>query len=185
MSPKFIFICKLKTHDLFGILIHIDKSWETFKENSNVEISSWTTQNNKLAECFIKYISKQLKLAPLTQTVEENIKKMISKLLLSSEKILIADFINSKTKKKNYPTLQLYSLKKIKLIVSLFIDTHIPEFFDLICSNVKELPQLSLEERHELCIHLNFYQTKTLLDLNSKLIQIPELIDNFQEKKWT
>ena len=107
-----------KTHDLFGILIHIDKSWETFKENSNVEISSWTTQNNKLAECFIKYFSKQLKLESLTQTVEENIKKMISKLLLSSEKILIADFINSKTKKKNYPTLQLYSLKKSNLLLA-------------------------------------------------------------------
>ena len=80
---------------------------------------------------------QQLKLESLTQTVEENI-KMISKLLLSSEKILIADFINSKTKKK---ITQHYNYtKKIKLIVSLFIDTHIPEFFDLICNNVKELP---------------------------------------------
>ena len=109
---------------------------------------------------------------------------MISKLLLSSEKILIADFINSKTKKK-LPNITIILVKKIKLIVSLFIDTHIPEFFDLICSNVKELPQLSLEERNELFIHLNFNQTKTLLDLNSKLIQIPELIDNFPGKKWT
>ena len=172
-----------KIHELYGISININESWEKFKKTMPFEISTWTTQNNELIEYFIKFFDEQLKLKSTKQTNVDIVTKIVSKTLLSKPDIITADFIYSKTSKQSYPTFQVYPSEKIKLIVGLFLDTHIPEFFDLICQNINDLFQLTPEKRNELFIHLTFEQTKILLSLNSNLIEMPELINNFPEKK--